>query len=125
MDLFVAICLSFFFRIISRAIKFRGCRHWTVQNGTVTNTGVDGGGVGCAIGWITYTYRVADEPFTGMDKKPFISADSAEEYSRFARDSMVVLRVKPSAPEISTIRDEDQVGSVATSLREASERPHT
>jgi hypothetical protein len=61
-----------------------------------------------------------------MDKKPFISADSAEEYtSRFARDSMVVLRVKPSAPEISTIRDEDQVGSVATSLREASERPHT
>jgi hypothetical protein len=61
-----------------------------------------------------------------MDKKLFISADSAEEYTgRFARDSMVVLRVKPSAPEISTIRDKDQVGSVATSLRETSKRPHT
>jgi hypothetical protein len=125
MDFLVRI-IDLFCRVVIRAIKFRGSHNWIARRGTVTDTGVDRPGLGCATGWVTYIFRIDDEPFTGLTRKPFISADSAEEYtSRFGRDSMVVLRVKPGEPEISAIRDDDQVGPVAKSLREASEHLHT
>lgn len=62
-------------------------------------------------GEVAYSYVVAGHTYAGLHEKPFISPNSAQDYTRrFVSGASLIVRVKPEAPETSVVRDEDQRG---------------
>jgi hypothetical protein len=58
---------------------------------------------------VPYVYKVDDTTLSGMESIPFLWGSSAEDYvRRNPPESSLTVRVKPSEPEISIMRDEDQ-----------------
>ena len=110
-DVLVGYVISLF-RMITRKLRTSRSKGWREALATVV-------GASCQESWylprpvaeIIYTYRVDGGFYGGVDEKPFFSGDSAKEYAgRFARGDNLVVRVKPGEPEISIVREEDQVG---------------
>jgi hypothetical protein len=58
-----------------------------------------------------YSYRIDGELYTGLHEKPCFLSD-AEYMGRFAKGRTMVIRVKPDAPEVSVVREQDQTHSV-------------
>ena len=69
---------------------------------------------------VVYSYRVAGELYTGLHEEPCFG--SASEYmARFAKERRFVVRVKPSQPEVSLVRDEDQADGLYKRLEQIDE----
>ncbi len=58
---------------------------------------------------VTYAYTYEGEPFTGINREPFILRSSAAEYgARFREGGDIIVRVKAANPEVSAVRQRDQ-----------------
>jgi hypothetical protein len=99
------------FRIVSRILRARRIKGWREITATVS-------GASCQtssymprpVAEIVYTYRLDGGFYGGVDEKPFFLESSAKQYAeQLARGDSLVVRVKPGQPEVSIVRDEDQV----------------
>jgi hypothetical protein len=69
---------------------------------------------------MVYSYRVEEELYTGLHEEPFLLADSLADYiSRFSNGRKFVVRVTPSEPQISIVRELDQVINLGQSRGES------
>lgn len=103
---------SYLLKIAVRWFRFRGSGNWLPKTATVSAPPSSNSGVfGCASAEIVYTYRIDGELYNGMHKEPFLMADSLSEYvNRFRQGTDIVVRVKPGQPDLTVVRDEDQLG---------------
>jgi hypothetical protein len=66
----------------------------------------------CSLNWFyrgcPYTYRFEGELYTGLYEVPAEGTGSAY-MKRFAKGKRFVVRVNPAKPEVSIMRDRDQV----------------
>jgi hypothetical protein len=100
--------LIFLFRSAIRMAVARGSGEWPVVKASVTGSSCYSRSLG-PLAEVTYAYTYKGEPFTGMNREPFILCSSAEEYvTRFREGGDLIVRVKPADPEMSTVRQRDQ-----------------
>jgi hypothetical protein len=101
--LFLDIVLEYLIRVIGRAIKRRRSRGWPTVSATVASSECPKSS-GCNLAEIIYLYSVNGERYSGTNKKPFLSHDSAEEYIRhFVPGTEFTVRVKPNDPGVSIV----------------------
>ena len=99
--LFLDIVIEYLIRVIGRAIKRYRSRGWPTVRATVASSECPKSS-GCNLAEVTYLYSVNGERYSGTNKKPFLSHDSAEEYVRhFVPGKEFTVRVKPDDPEVS------------------------
>jgi hypothetical protein len=102
------IYIEFFFRTIVRWFRQLRAKSWPIVMAKVTTKKCCPGGIGCALGDITYLYRVNGEPYTGLDVKPFIFTNSAERYiAEYSVGEALPLRVAKKNPEVSLVYPTD------------------
>ena len=115
-DIFVGYVITFC-RIIARSLRARRRKDWCESRATVV-------GASCQtqsymprpVAEIVYTYRFDGGFYGGVDRKPFFLESSAKAYAdQFPRGNTLTIRVKTGDPEISFVRDEDQVRTKASS----------
>ncbi len=118
--LFVDIIVGYvitFCRIIARSLRARRSKDWCETSATVA-------GASCQtqaymprpVAEIVYTYRFDGGFYSGVDRKPFFLESSAKAYAdQFVRGNTLIIRVKTGDPEISFVRDQDQVRTKASS----------
>jgi hypothetical protein len=115
-DIIVGYAITFC-RIIARSHRARRSKGWCETSATVV-------GASCQtqaymprpVAEIVYTYRFDDGFYGGVDRKPFFFESSAKAYAdQFIRGNTWIIRVKTGDPEISRVRDEDQVRTKASS----------
>jgi len=95
--------LEYLIRVTSRAIKRRGSAWWPTAKATVVSSSYDKAS-SCNLTEVVYTYRSNDEPYSGMDKKPFWFSSNAEIYIRdLPPGTDFTVRVKPNHSEISIV----------------------
>ena len=105
---FLDVLVAYLFKSLTRLLRMRGSAAWPTQVGTVTSSHVHQPALGCATAEIAYMYKIGTSIYTGMTEKPSFMG-SAEKYAAcFVPESRLIVRVKPGAPEISVVRDEDQ-----------------
>jgi hypothetical protein len=108
---FVDIIVGYLLRTAFRVAKANGSQSWPVENATVTFSN-SSFGYGGPVAQVGYTYRHQGRFFSGGHDIPFIFADSAKRYiSSLTKGSHIIVRVKPGHPEISIVREGDQVGT--------------
>ncbi len=94
---------------MTRAIRRRGSRSWPLVTAILTDSIYKKAGYGCDLVKLSYSCRAEDELFVGTNNKPCLSRRSGVLYAaRFARSPELAVRVNPSAPPVSVVRDEDQ-----------------
>lgn len=104
MGLALDVYIEFLFRTIVRCFRQLRAKSWPRVMAKVTTKECRPGGVGCALGEITYLYRIDGEPYTGLDEKPFILTNSAERYiSEYSLGEALPLRVDKRNPEVSLV----------------------
>ena len=108
---FADLYFIFLFKILVRWVKFYGNQHWPSVDATITATpSASMAAFGCQTVEIPYEYRVNGELYTGLHEEPFLLMSSRTEYAaRFRAGSNLVIRTRPDNPEISTVREDDQV----------------
>ena len=108
------------FRTIVLWFKGTGANKWPCVEGTVTAQPTAPHSFGRTVE-LVYSYRFKGELYTGFHQEPFFLADSVTEYlDRFSNGRKFVVRVKPKQPEVSIVRDEDQVIDLAKCKTEES-----
>ena len=101
--LFLDIIVEYLIRVTGRAIKRYRSRGWPTVRATVSSSECPKRS-GCNLAEVIYLYCVNGERYSGTNKKPFLSHDSAEEYIRhFAPGTEFTVRVKPDDPEVSIV----------------------
>jgi hypothetical protein len=104
--LFIDVYIVWLFRSIQRVLRLRGTKGWKTVAGVVR-----------AVYYsplystvqVTYTYAVDGEPYAGISEKAFLVDNSAQQYQKdFVVKSPILIRVSPTDPNQSAIRDEDQ-----------------
>ena len=102
------IYIEFFFRTIVRWFRHLRAKSWPIVMAKVTTKNCRPGGIGCALGEVTYLYRVDGDPYTGLDAKPFIFTNSAERYiAEYSVGKALPLRVDKKNPEVSLVYPTD------------------
>jgi hypothetical protein len=110
---YVDIIVGYIVRITMQTIKSRGGSRWLLQRATVTGSNCEYSVYGGQVAEVTYTWNRDGEYFSGMHKEPFLFHGSAVEYAaRFPAGSDLIIRVQPSQPEVSIIRDNDQTWGI-------------
>ncbi|HVN19747.1 MAG TPA: hypothetical protein VMU05_13265 [Dongiaceae bacterium] len=61
---------------------------------------------------VPYTYRFEGELYTGLHQEPSFGGVSAKFRRRFVKGSHFLVRVKPSEPEVSIMRNRDQADDI-------------
>jgi hypothetical protein len=76
----------------------------------VDSSHVGGGWVwNCPTTEIGYTYDIQGQTYSSIDTKPFLMDSSAKAYvGRFVRGEKPFVRVDPTRPERSVLRESDQ-----------------
>jgi hypothetical protein len=98
------IYVEYIIRAVFRFFRALRARSWPLVTARVTTTSTRAGGFGCAIGEITYLYRVDGEAYTGVDRKPFILNNSAENYvAEYSRGEELPVRVSNLDPAASVL----------------------
>jgi hypothetical protein len=105
LDIFVV----YLIRVLSRAWKQRGTAGWEPTKANIANISSPLITWGCPVVEVDYVYKINDEIYSGAETIPFIWQSSAQGYvQRNPKDSVVTVRIKPSAPETSVMRSADQ-----------------
>ena len=105
---FLDIYLEFFIRTFVRWVRQLRAKSWPIVMAKVTTKSCRPSGIGCAVAEITYLYRVDGEPYTGLDAKPFILTNSAENYiAECSIGEELPLRVDKRKPEVSLVWSTD------------------
>jgi hypothetical protein len=106
---FFDIIVEYFYRVVARAIRTRGIAHWRVVKAKVNDSACPRATFGCHVAEVYYEYRVDGEIYTGADEKPFLFHDSGKDYvARFLPGTEITIRLKPSDPSVSFLREADQ-----------------
>jgi len=93
---------EYLFRAFVRAIKLFRSRGWPVAMGAVLSADCPMASYGCTVATVYYEYPVAGENYGAAYEKPFISRDSAMEYTaQFVKGMNFKVRVKPKDPSTS------------------------
>jgi|SRR5271166_6141205 len=112
---YMDILVGYLIRILIGIVKARGSDHRLVEKAQITGSRCDGAGFGGPVGEVTYAFHHQGEFCSGMHREPFLLRSSADDYiSRFTTGSDVIVRVKPGEPEVSTVRQRDQVIGILT-----------
>ena len=108
---FADLYLVFLFKILGRWAKFYGNKHWPSVDATITATpSASMAAFGCPTVEIPYEYRVNGELYIGLHEEPFLLMGSLTEYAaQFRAGSKLVIRARLDNPEVSTVREDDQV----------------
>lgn len=61
---------------------------------------------------VPYTYRFQGEVYTGLHEEPSVGGVGSAFMKRFAKGRRFVVRVNPAEPEVSIMRDRDQVDNI-------------
>jgi hypothetical protein len=110
---FIDIVVEYLYRVIARAIRTRGITHWRIVKAKVNDSTCPVATYGCHVAEVYYEYRVDGEIYTGADEKPFLFNYSGKDYiARFSPGTEINIRLKPSDPSISFVREADQILSV-------------
>lgn len=108
-DVFVGYVITLY-RILTRSVRARKTLNWPEVTATIC-------GVSCQtqaymprpVAEIVYTYRFEGGVYGGVDDKPFFLESSAKAFADlFTRGDTLLIRIKPSEPETSFVRDDDQ-----------------
>ena len=89
---------------------------WPTATATVTADPDRIAGFGGSVVEIVYSYRFEGELYTGIHEEPVIGGSDIEYIERFPKGRSFVVRVKPSEPEVSVVRDEDQTDGIRKRL---------
>ena len=98
-----------------------GSGQWLRVEAIVTADPVRIEGVGGIVVEFPYSYRFEGELYSGLHEEPCLFSES-EFMERFAKGIRFVVRVKPSAPEISLVRQRDQAAGVLKEFDRIDER---
>jgi hypothetical protein len=108
--------ILYLFKTIVRSISTIGSNKWSCAEADVTAAPTASHGPGCPTVEVVYSYRFEGELYTGLHEEAFLLGDSQADYmARFSNGRNFVVRVKPGEPEISIVRDRDQVTPVVQS----------
>ncbi len=111
---FLDIFIEYPYRVLVGRLKTRGCNAWLITKATVTSSGCPTALCGRPVAEIYYKYLVNGETYTGIHQKGFIFYNSGENYARLlAPGRELAVRVRPTDPSVSIVRDEDQIPSTA------------
>jgi hypothetical protein len=98
-------------KLVMLAFKMRGSDKWPIATATVFFTDESAANSSYPTATVAYSYEFDGKNFDGGTDKPFISPESAKQYlARFPKESRLKIRVKPNHPEISVVREGDQLG---------------
>ncbi len=107
-------CIIYSFKSVVHSVTAAGTGEWPCAEATVTAQPMISQGFGCATVEVVYSYRFDAELYTGIHEEPFLLDHSPADYvARFSKGRMFVVRVKPSDPEVSAVREGDQVMELA------------
>lgn len=70
---------------------------------------------------VPYTYRFEGELYTGLYEEPADGGIGSAFVKRFAKGRRFLVRVNPAKPEVSIMRDRDQVDDIQQSLEQIDE----
>jgi hypothetical protein len=70
---------------------------------------------------IPYTYRFQGELYTGLHEEPSFGGVGSEFKKRFTIGRRFLVRVNPAEPEVSIVRDRDQVDDIQKHLEQIDE----
>jgi hypothetical protein len=115
--LFLDIIVGYFFRAISNWWRALGSAKWPSTDAIVTADPVKSSGYGGTTVEVVYSYRYRDELYTGIHTEPCFGSDSEYMQNRFPKGRSFVIRVNPSEPEVSVLRDDDQSDGVLQRLQ--------
>lgn len=104
-------------RFAWNGLKTFGSGKWPRVEGTVTADPVRVNGFGGSKVEFPYSYRVEGELYTRLHEEPCFPSES-EYMERFAKGRRFVVRVKPSASEVSLVREGDQADGIQKRLEE-------
>jgi hypothetical protein len=105
LDVYIAYVFRWFFRLIGR----RGSSSWPIVQASVTSSIASPGVFGCSTAEVIYTYEIDGHIYGGRNEKPFISPNSAKNYSaNYPEGTRLSVRTKPGTPEVSVVLDSDQ-----------------
>jgi hypothetical protein len=114
MGWFLDVYLAYAYKTLLRIWRARGSETWPECAATVRSASLYRAGFGCSTVEVVYTYIVEGSTYGGMYEKPFISPESAENFtSRFPTGSKLVVRLKPGELGVSLTRDRDQTARPA------------
>jgi hypothetical protein len=107
---YLDVLVGYLLRMLIRTVKARGSNRWPLEKALITDSRVDRAAYGGRVAEVTYAFHHEGEYCSGMHREPFLLVDSAEEYvARFREGGDVIVRVRPGEPEMSIIRQRDQV----------------
>ncbi len=108
MGWFLDIIIGYLIRSSIRLFRLIKSSNWPVERGTVTSS-TCASSYGGPVSEITYTYIHAGEYYSGFHQQPFLSLNSAENYTaKFQPGSMIAVRINPRTPATSFVANEDQ-----------------
>ena len=101
--------IAYAFSAIVHWLRVCGSGKWPLANATVTAQPIGSSGLGCPTVEIVYSYRFKGELYNGIHEEPFLLTDSLTDYvERFGEGKSVIVRVRPSEPEVSVVCEDDQ-----------------
>lgn len=89
-----------------KSVKNLGTERWAKAEGVVTDDPAFLEGLSTTVE-IPYSYRFNGELYTGLHAEPVFLSES-DYKDRFTKGRHFIIRVKPSAPEVSLVREKDQ-----------------
>ncbi len=102
----IDIFVEYFIRVVFRNVRSLLAIGWSKQPATVTATIIERKVYGCTVADVSYRYKIDGEPYTGVNRKPFLSNRSAQNYvDQFPFHRDVTVRVKLKSPATSLLRD--------------------
>ena|SRR5947199_5656145 len=103
---FLDIWVMYVLRALLRMWKRRGTSHWERRQAHVASIAFEPRVWGCDVVEIVYVYKIEGETYSATESVPFLWKSSAEDYiRRNPKDSMLHIRVNPSEPGVSVVRD--------------------
>lgn len=100
----------FLMKSVVHSWRAAGSGKWSCTEATVTAEPAVSRLLGCPTAEVVYFYRVKGELFTGFHEESFLLAEALAVYvARFSNGQKFVVRFKPDEPNISVVRQQDQV----------------
>ena len=100
---------------ISEALRLIHARDWPATEGRISGISRSGGSNGTVKVTVTYTYRVHEELYGGIEELEFTNAEDAQRFENAGRERTVRIHYRPDKPEVSVLgRDDTKIGKIAS-----------
>jgi hypothetical protein len=112
----------YFFRISWAGVRAIGSGKWPTAEAIITADPART--YAASTGFTTdvpYTYRFQGELYTGLHEEPSDGGVGSAFMRRFAKGRRFLVRVNPAKPEVSIVRERDQVDDIQQRLEQIDE----